>query len=378
MFGIQWLYNSNVYYLARDGSLIPKQVGNNLALSCVFSLIACVAYVVLYEATGGLGSANVDILLIILMLTGIPFQFVSTAMIGTLLGMKRYVAYNIMTLVQSSLLTFSLFVLLVFLGGGLREAMLMYVAVNIFQAVAITALLRYYAGNRIIVDLSSGNVREELIYGTKMVVNGLASLVVIRGGVLIINAFQGEYDTGQYAIALRFMDLVFVLPNIVNAVLFPAVTAMTDPAERHRVLLRWSVIVFLVEFVGVVILAIWSNFFIGILFGNEFLGSAGPLLWLLPGALALSVEMVIIVGLSAAGLPRSVPMLWMVIAAASVGGNVLVQRFGGAVGTAAVTSVCFMLVMLGIGFLYLRHYRVSLLDVLMSMGGEVRRFLRRA
>jgi len=371
MFGSQWLYNSNIYYIALDNNDLNYQINNNISISLVSSIITIILFLLLYKILGGVLLAKTDSNLLILLLLNIPFSFISNAMIGTLLGLKRYFAYNLMTFLQSLILTFSLFIVLVLFHKGLFDALLINIILSIIQTLFLVIYFKISDSFYFKFEINNYKLKESFIYGIKMLTAGIAGLIIIRSSIILIDNFKGNYDTGIYSIALRIIDLLFIIPNILNNILFPEVTPLKSNGEKNKVILRWVFILVIIQIISIIFLFFWGKYFIIIMFGERFINSYNSMLILLPGAFLLSIEMVMIVGLSSIGLPRSVPIIWSIIATVSIISNLIIIPSLGYIGAAIVTTSCYGIISLGIFFLYKKHLDLSMKEFFNNIKSEI-------
>jgi O-antigen/teichoic acid export membrane protein len=127
----------------------------------------------------------------------------------------------------------------------------------------------------------------------------------------LVALFVSSAGVGLYANGVAVSEALWLIANSVAVVLIPKL-ASSDPeyAARTTPLICRNTI--LVTALGAVVVAAASPVAVPLVFGDEFEGSVEPLLWLLPGAIALSGAKV----LSAYVFSQGKPMIntWISIA----------------------------------------------------------------
>lgn len=193
-------------------------------------------------------------------------------------------------------------------------------------------------------DLSSPNlVRAALRLGLRAYPVLFLSYLVLRVDVLLLRGLRGAEETGIYSIAAQFVDLGLILPATIAALLIPEIVeAAGNPTvvvARARRVLLYAVGLSLV-------VLIFGSPAIRLVFGEPYRNAYVPLLLLLPGFIALSVQNVLMQHFNARGFPLFVAGFWTIAAAVNVGLNLmLIPRFG-MYAAAATSSVSYALVCL--------------------------------
>ncbi|MBI4241772.1 MAG: polysaccharide biosynthesis C-terminal domain-containing protein, partial [Candidatus Rokubacteria bacterium] len=137
--------------------------------------------------------------------------------------------------------------------------------------------------------------------GSRSYLSSLFAFLIIRSDMLLVNYFLGAAQAGIYAVAVNLTDLLLVFPTAVGTMLFPRVSArpedegsLTAAACRHTAA---GMTVFCL------VAGVLAQPLILLLYGRAFGGAAAPFLLLLPGILALSLEIIFMNDLAGRGLP---------------------------------------------------------------------------
>lgn len=76
-----------------------------------------------------------------------------------------------------------------------------------------------------------------LAYGLRAYLAILASFLVIRIDLLLVNSYLGAHEAGLYSVTATIADGLFVLPMVVGLNLFPRI-ARGDPTEATAAVFR--------------------------------------------------------------------------------------------------------------------------------------------
>lgn len=164
---------------------------------------------------------------------------------------------------------------------------------------------------------------------------------VIRFDVLLLRGLRGAAETGVYSIAAQFIDLGLILPSTIAALIIPEI--MKAPGSAEIVIGRARRVLLYAAGLSLVVLVFGSPA-IRLVFGRPYEGAYVPLLILLPGFMALSVQNVVMQHFNAQGYPLFVAGFWAMAAALNLGLNLLlIPRFG-MYAAAATSSLSYLLV----------------------------------
>jgi O-antigen/teichoic acid export membrane protein len=167
----------------------------------------------------------------------------------------------------------------------------------------------------------------------------------------IVDHFKGQAELGVYALAVRVGQMLWIVPIVAASILFPLGSAGKADTVLLGRLLR---VMMPITLLGAVILALLSPWVIPAFFSEDFRPSVRPLLFLLPGILAFTANILLAAWFAGTGRPR----YNMIISAVSCGMILLldllwIPRFG-AVGAAWASTVAYTSSALLALWLYLR------------------------
>jgi len=130
-------------------------------------------------------------------------------------------------------------------------------------------------------------VREQIGFGAPGQVATIVQFLNYRLDQFLVVAFLTTAAVGYYAVAVGVGESVWWIGNSVVTVLLPRLTGMKaeEAAELTPLMCRNTM---LVSLAAAVVLALASPLAIELAFGEEFSPAVAPLLWLMPGVVALS------------------------------------------------------------------------------------------
>jgi O-antigen/teichoic acid export membrane protein len=201
--------------------------------------------------------------------------------------------------------------------------------------VAYAVLLRRRSG--IISRPDPGLAREMFAYGFRVYVAILASFLVIRLDLLLVNAYLGRKEAGVYSVAATLADGMFVLPMVIGLNLFPRV-ARGDPTAASAEVFRSVAVLY-----GLFCLATAPVAGIGIraFFGDQYDGATSLYYWLLPGIFCLGLLTILSQHFAGRGYPVQAIAIWISGLALNIGLNVVFLPGRGAWVAALTSSVTY-------------------------------------
>lgn len=315
---------------------------------------------------------SVPLQLILTASVSIPFQLVTLLGLNVFLGIERIAQFNLLDALSQILVLVNTVFALVVLAAGLK----MLVALNTAGSILICATVIWMIG-RIIAGQKEGRAFRpdmELLkrmarYGIKFHVAVVASLLIFRADLLIVNHFRGEAEAGSYSVASQMAMLLMMLPGVIATLIFPRVTAawgsrdhLTMRATRH------TAFVMLV----ICLMAVPAAFLLPFLYGSAFVDVPVQLLILLPGVYLVGVESVLVQYFSGTGLPAAIPLFWLVTLLLNVLLNLLFVPTMGARAAAAASTASYALIFLLVAAYFRRKTGNSFSQTFMLRRGELR------
>jgi len=336
------LPSSNTYFIAQDQSHFRAAAINSLIFALgigSFLAIALAASAALRPDWFGFVSPN----LIRIAAISIPFQLITLIGLNILLAVGKIREFNLLDLAGQSFVLINAVLVLLLLKRGLETLITFNTLASILVAIVIALLLvvsaRTLTHSRWRADIAL--LRRMIVYGLKFHISILAGAIIIRADLLIVNHFRGAAEAGVYSVASQFALLLMLLPGVIATLLFPRVTTEQDVrgettclVSRYTTLIMFACCLATVPF----------SLLLPVVYGPAFTDATKLLLILLPGVYLMGLESVLVQHFNALGLPRAIPIYWIVTLILNlVLVFTLVPRFG-AQGAAIASSISYALI----------------------------------
>ncbi|HEY5837653.1 MAG TPA: oligosaccharide flippase family protein [Pyrinomonadaceae bacterium] len=341
--GSAGLPSANTFFLARDRTTLGPLFANALVFGLVVGSILAVGVLGLNWIRPSV-FGKVSTQLVAVAAVSIPFQLLILLGLNILLAIDRIRQLNLFDALLPAWVFANAVVVLIIL----RERLFTLVFANTGAAIVLGLLLTFYIGREVSqskhprkarVDLQL--FKEMLRYGVKFYVSIMAAAIIFRADVLIVNRFRGAAEAGVYAVASQFSFLLLMLPGVIATLLFPRVASSSDQTGEFAVrLTRHTTMIMLILCSG----AVAISFVLPLIYGAPFADATVQFLMLLPGIFFMGLESVLVQHFTGTGLPRAIPIFWLITLVFNIGLNlVVVPAFGGR-GAAVTSSLTYALI----------------------------------
>lgn len=367
---------SAVYYLAKGTYGRSRVVANaqqiTLASAAVSALLVLLAWPILGDT---FGDHNTPYWVFAF---AVPLFLDYNVLIAVLQGSSRFPAMNAVILAQP-LALFALLAFGVLFGDVDTTAALLFWSAATGGA-TLLALVLVGRDGLLPADLLRvdwGSLRDQVRFGVQGQVGNLVQLLNYRLDQYLVLLFVSTAGVGIYAVSVTVSQSVWFIANAVATVLLPRL-ASTDAADAARttpLICRSTLLVSALAAGG---LAAASPWLIEALFGGAFKEAVTPLLWLLPGTVALAGSKVLTSYIFSQGRPLTNSLITgAALVVTLVADFALIPPLGVA-GAAIASSLAY-----GVHFaLSLLAYRQlsggSMWEAVLVRGDDLRRYLAAA
>ena len=333
------LPSSNTYFIAKDQERFRAAAINSLVFALAVGSILAILL-------SGLASLRHDWFgfiptkLIRIASISIPFQLLTLIGLNILLAVGKVKEFNLLDLAGQSFVLINAVIVLLVLNRGLDALVTLNTAASILVSLAVALLLalsaRSLAQSKWRADMSL--LRRMITYGLKFHVSILAGVIMLRADLLVVNHFRGPAEAGVYSVASQFGLLLMLLPGVIATLLFPRVTAEQDArGETTCLVTRYTTFIMFLCCLA----AVPFSLLLPVLYGAAFSDATRLLLILLPGVYLMGLESVLVQHFNALGLPRAIPVYWVVTLVLNlVLVFALVPRYG-ALGAAIASTISY-------------------------------------
>lgn len=369
--GCAGLPSANTYFISRDRRQLAPVWANALLFGFVagFALSASIASLAYLRPTL---FGNVPLRLILIAAVSIPFQLITLLGLNVLLGIDRIGQFNLLDALAQSFVLVNTVAAIIVLGAGLPALVTLNTAASLLICVVVMSMIgrviaKEKEGRAFRAD--AGLLKRMARYGLKFHVAVVASLLIFRADLLIVNHFRGEAEAGSYSVASQMAMLLMLLPGIIATLIFPRVTAARD-ADGHLIMraTRYTSFVML----AVCFMAAPAAFLLPLLYGTAFTDVPVQLLILLPGVYLVGVESVLVQYFSGTGLPAAIPLFWLVTLLMNVLLNLLFVPAYGARAAALASTVSYALIFLLVASYFRRKTGNPFSQTFILRRGELR------
>ncbi len=295
--------SSNVYFIASRQVTAETAWAYSRKLTAMLSLLGLCLGVAVIKIAHGLLFAGVEQGTLAIALFAFPFIMLVSVAAAILQGMQEFSAFNKAVLIQPILALFGAILLWLFDAADLN---LFILCVTLSHGIAGIFVL--VALNRHVPLICAGAptnqyARKAFGYGVKSHLSNLLTYLNYRVDLFLVNAIAGPSSAGLYAIAIRIAEQLWLLSQAFSTIALPHFSALTisDHARNKVVLLMARMALWLTIF-GAIILAIYAEPLLVLLFSAEFAASSATLQILLTGVIALSASQILASDLASRGL----------------------------------------------------------------------------
>lgn len=373
--GSAGLPSANTFFIARDNNQLKSVACNSLVFALVVGTLLAAALTVLAGAHPdwfGIWSPG----LLRIAAISLPFQLITLIGLNIFLALGQVRYFNLLDLGGQSFVLINTIVALILVRRGLLTLVTLNTAASILIALIVVgfvmnATMKLPAiGSRWRVDLSL--LGELIRYGLKFHISIIASALIFRADLLVVNHFRGAAEAGVYGVASQVAMMLILLPGVIATLLFPRITAQQDVnGETTCLVMRHTALILMLACLA----AIPLSFALPLLYGPGFTAATMQLLILLPGIFLVGLESVLVQHFNALGLPRIIPIFWLATLALNVAMVfVLVPRMG-ANGAAIASSISYAMIFILVMIRFRQSTNRSLSDVLLLRARELAQLL---
>jgi O-antigen/teichoic acid export membrane protein len=201
-------------------------------------------------------------------------------------GYGKLKTYNRIT----AFLNIFLFVLLVILfffpvDNVLVTAIIIFIGVQLLQLIFLALSFHLTVKPVSLVKFASGKAL--MTYSLIAYFSNAVYFLLTRIDFWILEYYKGSEQLGIYALAVRIIQILLLIPTLLSSIILPSVTS---DAFNNRSLERILRLLNTLNLVVVMMILVFAKWVIPLIFGNSFSDSVWPLILLLPGIVFLSAQ----------------------------------------------------------------------------------------
>lgn len=281
-FGNLGIHSANTYYLSQDRSILPKIVGNSIAVSAAASMISVVVLVICQFF---LENSAVHGLTLILAFLCIPLQLYNMFQMNYFLALEKIKKYNMLELLSGVLP--SIFMIFTALVSGWRvsadQALLLSLTASAVVLAVGISMLGGELKDRICLDRKL--FLHMLPFGIKSYLSCLLSYLVLRADIFMIDLYLDKTQNGLYSLAVNLADIVNLAAVSVSMLLFPKLSEMKENSRKKEFIYKTLKVMSLLMLLLVSAAMAVSGAAVVLLYGDEYKDSVSVFRILMPGIL---------------------------------------------------------------------------------------------
>ncbi len=350
-FGNLGLHASNTYYVAKKPDLLPTLISNSIVVSFLI---------------GGLGSmlfwgalsvwpflVKIEGVLLALTLVSIPFGLIYLLLQNLLIGTQEIRSFNKIEIGNrlASLILVSGIILVQ--KVSVETLFLTHLSALFMSSVWVLVQLKNHS--HLFPRPSFTVFENNLQYGFRAYVAALFAFLVLRSDLLLLQYMLGAEQVGLYAVAVSVADLALLAPTVIGTLIFPRLAAMDNDWDRWHYAnkVAWNV----GGMTGAIALLLFptAHILIVLLYGSRFAPAAPALLWLLPGIVMLSINVIYMNYFASIGMPMITLYSPGIAAVLNIGINVKLIPVYGIIGSSIASTVTYgVMLLFSFSYVYLK------------------------
>ncbi len=310
----------------------------------------------------------------------LPFLLLSNLYLGVLRGFEHVRTYSALINIYQNTFRLIILFLLIMMGVGVIAVSISYVLVF----VGLFILSNYYAKKDLnkmpksVIPKSNLVVPEVFSYAWPLLFVGILYSIFYWTDSLLLGYFTNAENVGWYSAATTVISLFGIAPDIFMQLFFPLISFKSSEGKKEIIkrltqqVTKW---IYLINIPLFILLFLFSDYLLGILFGSEFLIAGSILKILACGALFSSVVGISTSLISIKGKTKMVLSNFLVFTIINILLNILLIPRSGMIGAAIATLITQVLFSITLivqikkmyGFNLIRSLRKRLVVICMGL-----------
>ena len=347
------LYRSGSYFVSKKSENWPDLFGNGIIFAATLSAILFILIQFAGNTITGhlLPGLNQSFLLLIIWgaLPMIWVRFIS----GLYLGKQKYFRFNLLGV--APLVVFCLLNIILYLQKSFSAEKTMINYAVAMTIVGTGSIILLGVDRRLKLAASWELFKESFRTGLKFTLSTFFLFMLFRVDIFLINYLLGTEEAGLYSIAVILSEMLQKVANTSGTVIFPKIAGMESRTKQRDLSNRTLLFILLAGILFSVLLYLFGESIIILIFKERYAGAAQPLYYLLPGTVIMALGKILLFSLWGQGGPR----ITLVVPAAAFILNtclniILIPQLG-IIGAAISTSISYIVFGLSLIIYYSRN-----------------------
>lgn len=335
------LGSSAIYWIGKKEFKLADIFITNKRVGILLSILAFFLAIIFHLFWGDKFLEGISTTEFTLIICSIPFLFLINFYNSIFQGNEDFKSYNSILLTNQLLLAATVIVTIVLFELKLIGAVISFTASQI-----LTLLLTYYYFKKNKYTLSNGKFsslyfNKSYKYGLKLFASNALAFINYRADLFLISYFLDFKSVGIYAISVLLMERLWIIPGTVSSVLYARIANLTNHTDRNNTTSISTRIILPLMVMATGILVICADPLIPWIFGNEYIESIDPLLYLVPGILFGAISKTISNDFSGRGQAHINIYVSVFTVIINIVGNIILIPKLGIAGAAISTSISY-------------------------------------
>jgi O-antigen/teichoic acid export membrane protein len=336
---------ANIYYVGRGEISLSRAMKTTTWFGIILGLVGLVMAPLIVHYRGAQWFPGVPSSLMLLAFAAYPIGLFQAYYITLLTAVKDFRRFN-RTLAVMPTVTIVLAALFIFpLGMGVAGAVLAYLlgqgAGTIMSRISLNVHLKAAE------DSDDGEGWWEygqrcIRYGWKAHLSNILAYVNYRADVFLVNFFLNPALVGIYFVAVQVAERLWLPSKVLSTVLLPRMAEMHATSDTREITPLMSRLVLWGTVIICLLVAAVATPVIRLLFGEAYLASIPPLLWLLPGIALASSSRIVANDFAARGRPEWNSWLSAAVLGVNIITNIVLIPRWGLNGAAIATTISYV------------------------------------
>lgn len=336
--------SSNIYFVGKKEYPLSVIYTTSLILTFIIVFFGLLfGYVSLYFYSQSL-FPNIDLNLLLLSLYIFPFAFIYSVQVSFLLAKENFSAYNLVSLSGPTIFIIFIFILSYFNNITIETIIISSLIRFLISLIIATLYVQHNGYKFMFKSFSKKYMHKSLSYGLRSHVSDIIAFVNYRADMFLLNLLSTLGAVGIYYIAVQIIERLWIISSVMSTVLLPRFVALNNDIEKRIELISKAFrIVLLLTLFAAILLVICGYYFIGILFGDQYLDGYYAILFLIPGVVLGAGSRIVANAIAAKGRPELNMYTSIFAMLLNIILNIVLIPYYGYIGAAIATSVAYTL-----------------------------------
>ncbi|MFN3908667.1 MAG: flippase [Flavobacterium sp.] len=271
------------------------------AISQIWFLTTCISVITIYLLLTSFSSISKNFLMVIFAILPLPFSLFNTYSSGIFLGKNKIGEFNKINWIPS-FITFTLtYLFLVILNYEIEGYLLALVGGPFFIFLILFKKTNFH--KYLSINVNRNLIKKMLSLGSVYALALFAINLNYSIDIIILEKLSNSFELGIYSKGASVTQYLWQIPMLLSTIIFARSATSKNDFEFSLKVSKLLRVSFLFILLGGVILFLFSNQIIHIMYGEKFIGSVAILNILLPGVIFLTVFKVMNTDLAGKGKP---------------------------------------------------------------------------